>query len=55
MKWWPLSRRRVPDWLKTDLDRRRELEKPESNPGFDLKARRETARLVGVTLPEGDP
>ncbi len=47
-----LFRRRTPEWLKTDLDRRRDLERPEANPGFDLKARRATAKLVGVTLDE---
>jgi hypothetical protein len=32
----------------TDLDRRRDLEKPEHNPGFNEEARRKTARLCGV-------
>lgn len=45
-------RSRIPEDAKTDMDRRRDLAAPEHNPGFCLKARRETARLVGVRLPD---
>lgn len=52
-----LFRRRAPRVPETDLDRRRDLENksPAVNPGFDMRARRETARLVGVTLTDDTP